>query len=811
MGHKKKHPPRARNASGHFVRQNTPVAVSSDPGEESEWEHMSDHDRSDDEDFEMSDEESDLGSKDGDAVEDDDSLSDSGDELDNIAIPSVWLELADLLTGDGMPSQIITVNSVLGAEKVFDGPRDREAKLGVKRGLYGIGGDSEKTLRTRRRRVEEAFERGTITSSQRQVQLQGISMNAAPKTKADKKLTSFFQRLKPHPRVPLPTRSPSPGMPASVDSEADTGHVISVPILRPTVEDEDNIPSSRPGGTLPIRAGVPIVALATEFDDRGNVLPQYTDGDDPEMNTETTSADLDSVNNVDDAADWIDGVLGEEEEQTDLVLQLLCAESLKMARKAKNYRAEVVWATLVSFYSWKGRLGRGKTSLRCAKTLGRGPAFARVICGQARHVEATGALKVFRQGKRKNKSGHLMDEGFSLGMQRWLRTRGTGQVTPQLLRDHVNTTLLPSLMESKKTSISTRQACRWLYILGYRRKQHQKGVYWDGHERTDVRKHRKFIPLYDGPEMAETTTAERDAQGKEHVFIYQDESAFHANDFQNVSYYLLPGEQVLKKKEQGRLIMASRYICERYGNIALTETLIKENEKLPADQRLEVVDSSVVICPNNKATGDNYWNMDQMIAQLHNAIKIAKRLYPNAQLHWVFDNSSCHGSLPHDAIAVTKMNVGPGGRVDDMHNTIIPLSNPHGKGGTVQSMQFPVNLPDDHPDKAHAGKAKGMRRILEERGYNTQKLIGQCKQCKQEHTRKPNLTGLSPDDIQLAEGDDGNDSEEDEEQPVNCCLRRLLENEEDIKNQTVPQKDLEDAQKAWEAREEKYRVKMLNK
>jgi hypothetical protein len=128
------------------------------------------------------------------------------------------------------------------------------------------------------------------------------------------------------------------------------------------------------------------------------------------------------------------------------------------------------------------------------------------------------------------------------------------------------------------------------------------------------------------------------------------------------------------------------------------------------------------------------------------------------------------------------MNVNPGGKVPKMKDTIIPADNPFGKGGETQTLQFDDNLPADHPDKAFEGLPKGMRRILEERGYNTRGLIGQCKTCTQEHARKPHLTETE-DDIARAEGDDGNDTEEEEERPFTCCLRRFLENQHDIKNQ----------------------------
>lgn len=188
---------------------------------------------------------------------------------------------------------------------------------------------------------------------------------------------------------------------------------------------------------------------------------------------------------------------------------------------------------------------------------------------------------------------------------------------------HVND-LLPSLSLRKKT-LSLRQARRWLWCLGYRRKRHSKGVYWDGHERKDVRKRRTeylaelaeieaLCGTFDGPEMEETLPT-LSADQKEHVIVVHDECAFHTNDFSG-NYWLRDGEQVLKKKDKGRLVMVSGFICQRYGNLALTEEMLAANKAMPEGLRLEVTDSRVVICPTSRQGGDNYWNMDQMIAQV---------------------------------------------------------------------------------------------------------------------------------------------------------------------------------------------------
>ena len=103
---------------------------------------------------------------------------------------------------------------------------------------------------------------------------------------------------------------------------------------------------------------------------------------------------------------------------------------------------------------------------------------------------------------------------------------------------------------------------------------------------------------------------------KEHVWIYQDEAAYHSNDFQNVSYWFKPGEQVLKKKGQGQLIMVSSFICEQYGNLVLPQDLVEANAMLLPSECLEVTNSRVIIYPTSKEGGDDYWNTKQMLKQV---------------------------------------------------------------------------------------------------------------------------------------------------------------------------------------------------
>ena len=92
--------------------------------------------------------------------------------------------------------------------------------------------------------------------------------------------------------------------------------------------------------------------------------------------------------------------------------------------------------------------------------------------------------------------------------------------------------------------------------------------------------------------------------------------------------------------------------------------------------------------------------------------------------------------MPDDALSTTYMNVGPGRSQPHMRDTIIPMDNPFGHGGKVQSLVYPAHLPDDHEHKDYAGKPKGMKVVLDERGYNVdggrgqKRMIGDCQTCK---------------------------------------------------------------------------------
>ena len=140
--------------------------------------------------------------------------------------------------------------------------------------------------------------------------------------------------------------------------------------------------------------------------------------------------------------------------------------------------------------------------------------------------------------------------------------------------------------------------------------------------------------------------------------------------------------------------------------------------------------------------------------------------------------------MPDDALCASKMNVGPGGKQPQMHNTTIPLDNPFGLGGRVQSLNYPPCLPEDHPHKKFEGQPKGMRAIAEERGYavdldGSKRLIGDCMQCKSRNTRKVKRTQPESKEVNSEESE----SEDEDGRTNTCCLRHLLSMQEDFRGQ----------------------------
>jgi hypothetical protein len=198
-----------------------------------------------------------------------------------------------------------------------------------------------------------------------------------------------------------------------------------------------------------------------------------------------------------------------------------------------------------------------------------------------------------------------------------------------------------------------------------------------------------------------------------HILNTHDECYVHVLEYQR-HQWLANGQQPLRKKGNGHEIYIPDWILETCGHLALTETEIAAQAKLPPECRLCVTDARKIIYPGKNA--DKWWDLPQLMEQMKDAVDIFEVSHPDAVSIWAFDCSSAHEGPAPDALNVNRMNINPGGKQTLMRDTIIPMSNPPPKPsqqdtrGCSQSLVYPV----DHPDPTLAGKEKGMRVVMQE-------------------------------------------------------------------------------------------------
>ena len=235
---------------------------------------------------------------------------------------------------------------------------------------------------------------------------------------------------------------------------------------------------------------------------------------------------------------------------------------------------------------------------------------------------------------------------------------------------------------SYNTKVHPETARRWLYELGFSRVHHQKGVYFDGHDRADVVAYRnsflaqmeeldKKSISYDGktPELEEGELPL--------IRVVHDESTFHANCDQSY-FWGDDSTNVLRQKSLGAAIMVSDFIDEVSGYV-----------------RDEVEEARLQL----ETQKEGYFNNEHLLEQVERTIDIFERVHPDARGLFLFDNAPSHKKLADDALNVERMNVHPGGMQPAMRDTIWD--------GQVQRLVYADGTP------------KGMKVILQERGVDT--------------------------------------------------------------------------------------------
>jgi hypothetical protein len=416
--------------------------------------------------------------------------------------------------------------------------------------------------------------------------------------------------------------------------------------------------------------------------------------------------------------------------------------------------------------------------------------------------------------KKEKQHGHatlLDNEQVRLGVPRYLAVQQIGSISPKEMAVHLRDVLLPALGYSGyDLELTERTAINWLHALDYEYMGPKSGVYYDGHERPDVKEYLgiflvdmleldRFFIKYIGDTM-EPVYPELAPGEQVHIIINHDESIFHVNDMKR-RMWLLKGQQPLKKKGNGRAVHVSDFVTELIGCLRLVDAKLAQHERLPLDspRRLPRLEARKIIYPGKNH--DKWWEVNQLMDQLKVAVPIFKFQFPHYKGVWIFDCSSSHEAMAPDSLNVNRMNVNPGGKQTRMHDTIIPLSNPPPEPaqpdvrGQLQSMVYP----DNHLDPALAGKAKGMRAVLQERGSvwtrlcrenrGENKVVGKCRTCGLSAAKKDALRRIAEAEAAGQEDTIADADIEAAQSGINdstndwCCMHRVLSLQEDFRSE----------------------------
>jgi hypothetical protein len=140
---------------------------------------------------------------------------------------------------------------------------------------------------------------------------------------------------------------------------------------------------------------------------------------------------------------------------------------------------------------------------------------------------------------------------------------------------------------------------------------------------------------------------------------------------------------------------------------------------------------------------DGYFDNDDLLNQVENAIDIFDRMYPDAQALFLFDNATTHQKRAADALSAKHM---------PKSCKIWRPGQLRMRDATFNGTEQPLYWPDNHSQ--FPGCFKGMKQIIQERGLWRNGLKAQCKS-----TCWSACTGTA------------------------CCCRRILFNQPDFVNQ----------------------------
>ncbi|CAG8435766.1 6477_t:CDS:10 [Scutellospora calospora] len=265
----------------------------------------------------------------------------------------------------------------------------------------------------------------------------------------------------------------------------------------------------------------------------------------------------------------------------------------------------------------------------------------------------------------KNENNHI-DKGV-----KWRKllkdNRSRFTKVSSLLDDERISMKIMSYLRSHKFSVNPRILKE--YVENEHCKEWRKDIYVDGHECKDVVHYRQtiFLPMmkelepvlleYDDKDLTKLVEKNILSEKKNHCVVTHDETTLAANDDKKTGWGP-KGEHKLRLKGWGRCIHISEFLCEPLGRVHLTAEQFAAHLKIPNQYVTELLEIGV--------NYEGYWNVQMLAKQLERAIDILEIALPDMIFVFGFDNSSSHGAFAEDALIVSRMNVGYGGKQPKM-------------------------------------------------------------------------------------------------------------------------------------------------
>ena len=356
------------------------------------------------------------------------------------------------------------------------------------------------------------------------------------------------------------------------------------------------------------------------------------------------------------------------------------------------------------------------------------------------------------------------------------------QLTGARLLKWVNGVLLKPIIDQGGKPICEATAKAWLRKLGFRYRKKKAVVYMDGHERKDVVKFRdeEFLPAiakfqkrmctFEGQDCLTIVQPVLRPGEKELVLVVHDECAVACKDG-TVSAWMSLNSPTPLPKSKGSCMMVSDFLSEMTGRLRLTEDqwskLVQEDPDMCTDLRaafigmnsedplahMEIPRARVLL--ETGKSRDGYWTGKDLIDQVMKlAIKMFELTHPGKQGLFLFHNSKCHGIMAPDSLNSKDVRLNPAGKQPKMRKGWY-MNN----GGvrveqsmvfeetdilefsfktTIDDQKYTFKKGDAVKGTPLVGEAKGMRRVLWERGLWTEGLKAECVKQKRKEGEEEN-------------------------------------------------------------------------